>query len=199
MPRPRNLSLPREHPAVNPSDVIDLTHGGHTGPGIGVTCPECLQKRYIAARTLRQQILHPHFAGRCRKCWITAPWNGSFRSSRNPVGRRKLETGYVALGKNAISDEDLPMFNALRGSAGHVLEHRWVMSKFLNRALTSFELVDHMNGIHDDNRVSLDPLANNLRLYVRGKQQAGSAPGHGTYYHEWQMALKELHDLKAKQ
>ena len=35
-----------------------------------------------------------------------------------------------------------------------------------------------------------------LRLYVRGKQEPGSAPGHGTYYHEWQMAERHIHELE---
>ena len=36
----------------------------------------------------------------------------------------------------------------------------------------------------------------NLRLYVRGKQQPGSAPGHGTYYHEWQLAESRIRELE---
>jgi hypothetical protein len=38
----------------------------------------------------------------------------------------------------------------------------------------------------------------NLRMYVRGKQQPGSCPGHGTFYHEWQMALKRIADLESR-
>lgn len=84
------------------------------------------------------------------------------------------------------------MFDEMRASAGFVGEHRWVMAKYLGRALRSDELVDHMDGHKDRNTID------NLRLYVRGKQQAGSAPGHGTYYHEWQMALVRIRELEKR-
>jgi hypothetical protein len=96
----------------------------------------------------------------------------------------------MRLGKNAISDADLPMWSKMKGTAGSIHEHRWVMAKHLGRALTSSEMVDHMNGNKTDNRIE------NLRLYVRGKQQPGSAPGHGTYYHEWQMALRRVAEIE---
>jgi hypothetical protein len=48
-----------------------------------------------------------------------------------------------------------------------------------------------MDGIKGNNAIE------NLRIYVRGKQQPGSCPGYGTYYHEWQMALVRIRELEA--
>ncbi len=118
------------------------------------------------------------------------PWERNFRTRRNPSGRNIGANGYVVLGKNAIADADLEMFITMRGRAGGVFEHRWVMAKYLGRALTSREMIDHLDGTKSHNAVE------NLRLYVRGQQQPGSCPGHGTYYHEWQMAERKVRELQ---
>lgn len=65
-----------------------------------------------------------------------------------------------------------------------------VMARKLGRPLTSYELVDHMDGIKTNN----DP--SNLRLYRRGRNEPGETTGYGTYYHEWQMALARIRELE---
>ena len=100
--------------------------------------------------------------------------------------------GYVMLGVSAIADEDLPLFKLSLNKGGGLAEHRFVMAKALGRPLTKYECVDHMDGNKRNNDLA------NLRLYRKGtNNDPGNMPGHGAYYHEWQMAEKRNRDLKA--
>lgn len=188
-----------KHACIDGGRIEVRTMYGHTGPCAPVTCPICKEERWYAVRTLRQLLAeHRNFLGVCRRCYRQHPEARHFRSRagirhrKNPGRRLVNAIGYVTLSRNAISDEDMPKFNVMRGKGGFVFEHRWVMAKHLGRVLTSNELVDHMNGNKADNQLD------NLRMYVRGKQQPGSAPGHGTYYHEWQMAERRVRELESE-
>lgn len=81
------------------------------------------------------------------------------------------------------------MFRAMMNRNHSVLEHRWVMAKYLGRPLQSFELIDHMDGNRTNNAIE------NLRIYLKGKNQPGSQ-GYGTYYHELQIALARIKALE---
>jgi hypothetical protein len=181
--------LPRLHPSVDAENIETRTIYGHTGPCAKITCPDCGDVRWLAVRTLRHQIAKDGFTGACRPCWTTR--KKPFLKRKNSTPSRVTKSGYVALNKIVASEAELPFWNAMRGVGSFVFEHRWVMAVHLGRPLTSNELVDHMDGDKQNNRVE------NLRIYVRGKQQPGSAPGYGTYYHEWQMALARIAELEA--
>lgn len=112
---------------------------------------------------------------------------------RAKAGRLRINNaGYVVVPATIIADNDLPTFRLMQGKGGYVLQHRWNMAKALGRPLRSDEAVDHMDG----NKVNND--LSNLRLYVVGKNQPGSLNGHGTYYHEWQMAELRCRMLQAE-
>lgn len=191
MARPTRTDLPFLHPSIDPNFEIREAYG-HTAMAARVTCPHCRAERWYPLSTLRQQLKRPSFNGRCRPCSTKLTREGYFRwQKKRGKSRRLSSNGYVVLGAPAVTEDHLPLFRQMQGSANYVFEHRFVMAVQLGRPLRSDELVDHMDGDKTNNDIS------NLRLYIKGKQQPGSSNGYGTYYHEWQMALAELKRLKA--
>lgn len=77
-------------------------------------------------------------------------------------GRTKTYHGYISI--------------SLRGhpyahkQSGRVLEHRLVMEQYLGRYLLPTEIIHHINGIRDDNRIE------NLRLIQTEKKHRGLHP-----------------------
>lgn len=169
---------------------------GSMKPCVQVQCLGCQALRWYPMSTLRGWMKKHSFSGLCRSCQtsnlehrrrcVSIKHGGGSNSGRS-VG----PAGYVLLRLSAIEDEDVWLFDVLRGRATFVLEHRFAMSKHLGRPLRRDENVDHMDGDKTNNDVS------NLRLYRTGKNEPGSCPGYGTYYHEWQMALARIAELEA--
>ena len=185
------LELDTTHPAIDVTDSRVIEQYGQRGTAVAVICPDCNERRYIVIRSLKHMVRRSTFTGACKPCWTKRPRHErNYRSRLNPSGRRVTTIGYVALGKNAMTDADLDWFDAMRGKGNFVFEHRWVMAKTLGRPLRRDESVDHMDGDKQNNDLS------NLRIYRTGKNDPGSSTGYGTYYHEWQMALVRIRELE---
>jgi hypothetical protein len=187
--RPPDLSPLPDHPAV--------IGGPYLGRYIGmsktlalVRCPRCKATRERPASEIRREAQRANFKGYCAKCSKAAIREGSHRLIQKRRGHSAHNNGYRLTLLHEVSDADLPMYRAMQRSGQPVMEHRWVMAKQLGRPLASHECVDHMNGDKRDNRPE------NLRIYLKGRQQAGSANGYGTYYDEWQRAEARVRELE---
>ena len=101
------------------------------------------------------------------------------KSPRWKGGKRINNGGYIEL---RLQPDDF--FYPMMSIRHYVLEHRLVMAKHLNRCLLPWEVVHHINGIKDDNRLE------NLKLL-------GSNGVHNTMLNKWCLKLqKENAELK---
>ena len=88
---------------------------------------------------------------------------GKMMGKDNPgwKGGRTYSQGYVLLYKPNYKTSDV---------RGYIREHRYIMEKHLGRYLESYEVVHHINGIKDDNRLE------NLILFTRSTHTKNHHP-----------------------
>ena len=103
----------------------------------------------------------------------------------NWKGGRHLSRGYVVV--LVRSAEELELFESMIRD-GYVMEHRLVMARSLGRALKSSEVVHHLNGKKDDNRLS--------NLEVMGVGSHGKS--HAATVAEVRRLRLEVEGLRAK-
>lgn len=111
---------------------------------IWVACPECGKERWMAEGWVKRH------GSRCHKCasksgedavrWGTGGYGG---------GRTKSSDGYIMV---RLYPDD-PLYPMIWKRNHMVYEHRLVMARHLGRLLVPGEVVHHINGIKDDNRI----------------------------------------------
>lgn len=79
---------------------------------------------------------------------------GTELKSQNMVHKTYYENGYLVEYKNGYNKK------------GNVKQHRRIMEEYLGRALTSDEVVHHINGNKEDNRIE------NLQLMTRAQHSS---------------------------
>lgn len=90
---------------------------------------------------------------------FTGELSGNWRG-----GRIKKNTGYIM-----VRSPDHP----LADSTGYVLEHRIVMEAHLGRGLGQDEVIHHINGVRDDNRIENLQITNqsdHCRHHQKGRK-----------------------------
>lgn len=94
---------------------------------------------------------------RRQKLGIPAVRDWRKRTPRKLLARRRVtEDGYVVL---TLAADD-PLIESVRSNR-QMFEHRYVMSRHLERPLERDEIVHHRNGVRGDNRIE------NLELWTR--------------------------------
>jgi len=81
-------------------------------------------------------------------------------------GRLQHKSGYI---KIWLSPENL--FYSMTDCKGYLFEHRLVMAQHLNRCLQSWEIINHKNGVKNDNRLEnleLTTQSKHLRQHIEG-------------------------------
>ena len=120
-----------------------------------VECPTCKSQRWIDTETFKRKT----YSGLCVECSTRQRFSGKklyLRGENNPAwrgGKTLLKTGYIRI---PVYPEDPLMPMATHEWANrkyHILEHRYVMAKYLGRCLESWEIVHHKNGDRTDNRI----------------------------------------------
>lgn len=115
----------------------DLGHATSVNKYIWVACEDCCKERWV------RRVGGKPISQYCNSCK-----NKGARSWAWKGGRTHKGDGY-ALVRIEPNDPFYPMM----GKSGYVPEHRLVMAKHLGRCLQSGDVVHHINGKKDDNRI----------------------------------------------
>ncbi len=111
-------------------------------------CIDCGKERWVGVKCGQLS------SERCLKC--SRVHVGTIQRA-DPRERRCCKSnGYLMVRIN-INDPYWPMVNRMGlspGKNGYVMEHRLIVAKNLGRCLTLDEVVHHLNGIRDDNRLA---------------------------------------------
>lgn len=136
--------------------VIDVK-GRKRGLKVWTICPICEQGRWLRIDATRNK----DFSGMCRKCHnkFTSPWGEDHPRWK---GGTKDKYGYKQI-KLYPGD---PYYEMSKHKSDYVLEHRVVMARHIGRSLKSTEIVHHVNGIKDDNRIENLELLEDMTRHI---------------------------------
>ena len=117
---------------------------------VSVTCGMCKKTRFVQIST---SLTAPGISGWCRRCANVVTARKGSEHHMWKGGRTTDTDGYVWLLARFLDEEDRQLAMPMINHAKYVLEHRLVMARKMGRSLSRQEVVHHLNGIKDDNRV----------------------------------------------
>lgn len=133
---------------------------------IWLACPDCGKERWV-----RKYYEGKPTSGRCIACGNKHSRDTKVRRMEkhgNWNGGRKRKSGYIHI---RLPKGDI--FYPMTHSDGYLPEHRLVMARSLGRCLKPWELVHHINGLKEDNRLeNLELLPKSEHMGIENVRQA---------------------------
>jgi hypothetical protein len=117
---------------------------------VKIYCGNCHQTHYTQVTPLKKTK-----TAYCLRCSLSLQ-NPSGSGPRNPrwLGGTKCHPeGYLSIHLDTLSPDEKILFAPMLRKDQYILEHRVVMARHLGRPLLSSEVIHHLNGIKDDNRL----------------------------------------------
>ena len=151
---------------IRRASELSLGHKQERRQFMWVACPGCGKERWVAKGE------HPRY---CRPCFCANIRDYSLEKHPNWKGGRRMDNGYCDI---MVSPDD--EFYGMANKNGYIREHRYFMAQHLGRKLEPDEIVHHLNGIRDDNRIG------NLALTKHDKHE------HYTLLKQMQLKIREL-------
>ena len=154
---------------------------------IQVTCPICEKQRWRVLSSIASE--NEYFTGYCVSCSNRFDKEKRRKASNTAghKGRIKSKTGYINIYIPYLEKHEQEFLSSMIGSHPYIQEHRLVMARHLRRPLDRHEIVHHINGIKDDNRIE------NLKLLCR---KAHTNTNGSIFFQELQEAKSEIQRLK---
>jgi hypothetical protein len=136
----------------NPEYIKDL---GRPKSGINFVCKECGNTFYRSPSEIEKAKKHN---SECKFCSKKCGYDHSRGKQKKIVPLEEREWKHNRKGY---------LSTTVRGKT--VLQHRWIIEKHLGRKLKKIEIIHHLNGIKDDNRIENLAVCTNTthHLFIR--------------------------------
>lgn len=152
-----------KQPIEGQTEAVIDAQGRHRGTKTWMVCSVCGYSRWIRSDSLRKK----GFTGMCSKCHNKFTSTSGKTHPRWKGGKTLTWHGYVV-----VRLEPNDPFYAMSKEDGYILEHRIVMARHIGRCLESWEIVHHINGIKDDNRIENLELLPNRTAHLSSMAEA---------------------------